>query len=37
MSEEKEYNTDIDWAEQARLHQEWVAAGKSKYLGWVSI
>jgi hypothetical protein len=37
MSEEKESSTDIDWAEQIRLHQEWVAQGKSQYLGWVSI
>jgi hypothetical protein len=37
MSEEKESSTDIDWAEQIRLHQEWVAQGKSEYLGWVSI
>jgi hypothetical protein len=37
MSEEKEFSTDIDWAEQIRLHQEWVAQGKSEYLGWVSI
>ena len=37
MSKEKESSTDIDWAEQIRLHQEWVAQGKSEYLGWVSI
>lgn len=37
MSEERESSTDIDWAEQIRLHQEWIAQGKSEYLGWVSI
>lgn len=37
MSEEKEFSTDIDWAEVNRLHQEWVAQGKAEYLGWVSI
>jgi len=37
MSQEQEVSTDIDWAEQNRLHQEWVAQGKSEYLGWVSI
>jgi hypothetical protein len=37
MSEEKQSNNDIDWAEQNRLHREWIAQGKSEYQGWVSI
>ncbi len=27
----------INWEEQNNLHQEWIASGKARYLGWVSI
>jgi hypothetical protein len=26
-----------DWEEQNRLHREWIASGKARYLGWFSI
>ena len=28
---------EIDWAEQTRLHKEWIANGKAKFGGWWSI
>jgi rRNA maturation endonuclease Nob1 len=27
----------VDWKEQARVHREWIASGKARYLGWFSI
>lgn len=28
---------EIDWAEQHRLHKEWIASGKASKQGWWSI
>jgi hypothetical protein len=27
----------VDWEEQNKLHREWIASGKARYLGWFSI